>query len=96
MLPITPYNDCYSFLHKQNDQSEARLRAVNLVGELFALPDSAVSEAFQSVFVEFLKRLTDREVEVRMSALDYVKRCLLSNPARPEAAQIFGKTCLYL
>lgn len=76
-----------------NDQSEARLRAVNLVGELFALPDSAVSEAFQSVFVEFLKRLTDREVEVRMSALDYVKRCLLSNPARPEAAQIFAALC---
>lgn len=82
-------------LYNQNDQSEARLRAVNLVGELFALPGSAISEAFQSIFVEFLKRLTDRVVEVRMSALDYVKRCLLSNPERPEAAQIFGNTCLY-
>ncbi|KAL2932207.1 Sister chromatid cohesion protein PDS5-like protein B [Bienertia sinuspersici] len=72
-----------------NDQSEARLRAVNLVGELFALPASAISEAFHSIFVEFLKRLTDRVVEVRMSALDYVKKCLLSNPIRPEAAQIY-------
>ncbi|XP_021766736.1 sister chromatid cohesion protein PDS5 homolog A-A-like isoform X1 [Chenopodium quinoa] len=76
-----------------NDQSKARLRAVGLVGELFALPDSAISEAFQSVFVEFLKRLKDREVEVRMSALDYVKRCLLSNPLRPEAPQIFAALC---
>ncbi|XP_021854385.2 sister chromatid cohesion protein PDS5 homolog A [Spinacia oleracea] len=76
-----------------NDQSKARLKAVNLVGELFALPGSAISEAFQSIFVEFLKRLTDREVEVRMSALDYVKRCLLSNPLRPEAAQIFAALC---
>lgn len=65
------------------------------MGELFALPGSAISEAFQSIFVEFLKRLTDREVEVRMSALDYVKRCLLSNPLRPEAAQIFGNISPY-
>ncbi|XP_057536474.1 sister chromatid cohesion protein PDS5 homolog A [Amaranthus tricolor] len=76
-----------------NDQSEARLRAVNLVGKLFALSDSAISEAFQSVFGEFLKRLTDRVIEVRMSALDYVKQCLLSNPLRPEAAQIFASLC---
>lgn len=76
-----------------NDQSKARLNAVNLVGELFALPGSAISETFQPIFVEFLKRLTDREVEVRMSALDYVKRCLLSNPLRPEAAQVFASLC---
>lgn len=76
-----------------NDQAEARLRAVNLVGELFAVPGSVISEAFQSVFAEFLKRLTDRVVEVRMTVLDYVKRCLLSNPSRPEAAQIFGALC---
>lgn len=76
-----------------NDQSEARLKAVKLVGELFAFPVSAVSEPFQSMFAEFLKRLTDRVVEVRMSVLDYVKRCLLSSPSRPEASQIFAALC---
>jgi len=92
---LASYDDCINlnFLWMQNDQSEARLKAVKLVGELFALPASAVSEPFQSIFAEFLKRLTDRVVEVRMSVLDYVKKCLLSNPSRPEASQIFGKSC---
>ncbi|KAK9715125.1 hypothetical protein RND81_06G145000 [Saponaria officinalis] len=76
-----------------NDQSEARIRAVNLVGELFAVPGSVIPEAFQCIFVEFLKRLTDREVEVRMTVLDFVKKCLLSNPSRPEATQIFAALC---
>ncbi|KAL9237009.1 hypothetical protein vseg_011602 [Gypsophila vaccaria] len=76
-----------------NDQSEARIRAVNLVGELFAVPGSIIPEAFQCIFVEFLKRLTDREVDVRMTVLDFVKKCLLSNPSRPEAAQIFAALC---
>ncbi|XP_074271941.1 sister chromatid cohesion protein PDS5 homolog A isoform X2 [Silene latifolia] len=76
-----------------NDQSEARIRAVNLVGELFAIPTSVIPEAFQPIFVEFLKRLTDRVVEVRMTVLDFVKKCLLSNPSRPEAPQIFAALC---
>ncbi|KAH9611596.1 hypothetical protein KSS87_009864 [Heliosperma pusillum] len=76
-----------------NDQSEARIRAVNLVGELFAIPGSVIPEAFQPIFVEFLKRLTDRVVEVRMTVLDFVKKCLLSNSSRPEANQIFAALC---
>lgn len=61
---------------------------MELVGDLFALPDSAISETFQPIFSEFLKRLTDRVVEVRMSVLEHVKSCLLSNPSRSEAPQI--------
>lgn len=68
-----------------------RLKAVHLVGDLFALSESAISEAFHPIFLEFLKRLTDRIVEVRMSVLEHVKGCLLSNPFRQEAPQIICK-----
>lgn len=70
---------------------EARLKAVRLVGDLFSVAGSAISEPFQPVFLEFLKRLTDRVVEVRMSVLEHVKACMLSNPFRAEAPQIICK-----
>ncbi|XP_042029643.1 sister chromatid cohesion protein PDS5 homolog B-like isoform X1 [Salvia splendens] len=76
-----------------SDQLEVRLKAVGLVGELFSLPESAISGAFQPVFSEFLKRLTDRVAEVRMSVLEHVKSCLLVNPFRPEAPQIISALC---
>ncbi|XP_057513185.1 sister chromatid cohesion protein PDS5 homolog A-like isoform X2 [Actinidia eriantha] len=75
------------------DQLDTRLKAVRLVGDLFALPGSAFSEPFQPIFLEFLKRLTDRVVEVRMSVLDRAKICLLSNPFRSEAPQIISALC---
>ncbi|XP_041989798.1 sister chromatid cohesion protein PDS5 homolog A-like [Salvia splendens] len=76
-----------------SDQLEVRLKAVGLVGDLFSLPESTISVAFQPVFSEFLKRLTDRVAEVRMSVLEHVKSCLLVNPLRPEAPQIISALC---
>ncbi|KAL1559997.1 sister chromatid cohesion protein PDS5 A-like [Salvia divinorum] len=76
-----------------SDQLEVRLKAVGLVGDLFSLPESTISGAFQPVFSEFLKRLTDRVAEVRMSVLEHVKSCLLVNPFRPEAPQIISALC---
>lgn len=75
----------------QTDQLDTRLKAVGLVGDLFALPGSSISDAFQPIFSEYLKRLTDRVVAVRMSVLEHVKSCLLSNPLRSEAPQIICK-----
>ncbi|KAL7213803.1 hypothetical protein ACSBR2_016356 [Camellia fascicularis] len=75
------------------DQLDIRLKAVSLVGDLFTLPGSAISETFQPIFSEFLKRLTDRVVEVRMSALEHAKSCLVSNPFRSEAPQIISALC---
>lgn len=69
-----------------------------LVGDLFSLPESTISGPFLPVFSEFLKRLTDRVADVRMSVLEHVKSCLLVNPIRPEAPQIICKksyTCLF-
>ncbi|CAL9170887.1 unnamed protein product [Musa hybrid cultivar] len=70
------------------DKLDIRLKAVQLLGDLFSLPEVPISEAFHSVFLEFLKRLTDRLVEVRLSVIEHLKNCLISNPFRPEAAQI--------
>ncbi|KAL3519260.1 hypothetical protein ACH5RR_017409 [Cinchona calisaya] len=72
------------------DQLDTRLKAVKLVGELFSLPGSTLPVTFQPILTEFLKRLTDRVVEVRMSVLDHVRVCLLSGPFRSEAPQIIA------
>ncbi|CAH2046001.1 unnamed protein product [Thlaspi arvense] len=72
------------------DKLETRLKVVGLVGELFSLPGRVISEEFSSIFLEFLKRLTDRVVEVRMVILDHIKNCLLSDPSRAEASQIIS------
>ncbi|KAL2341418.1 hypothetical protein Fmac_009358 [Flemingia macrophylla] len=76
-----------------SDQLETRLKAVNLVGDIIALPGSSFAEAFHPTFSEFLKRLTDRDFGVCMSVLKHVKRCLLSNPLRAEGPQIISALC---
>ncbi|RDX89521.1 Sister chromatid cohesion protein PDS5-like B, partial [Mucuna pruriens] len=75
------------------DQLEIRLKAMNLVGDIISLPGSSIPEAFQPIFSEFLKRLTDRVVDVRMSVLEHVKNCLLLNPFRAETPQIISALC---
>jgi len=61
---------------------------MDLVGDMISIPGTSIPEAFQPIFSEFLKRLSDRVVEVRMSAIEHVKNCLLLNPFRAEASQI--------
>ncbi|CAI9783991.1 unnamed protein product [Fraxinus pennsylvanica] len=75
------------------DQLDIRLKAVSLVGDLFASRGSDISESFQPIFLEFLKRLTDRTVEVRMSVLERMKICLLADPFRAEALQMISALC---
>ncbi|KAL1214039.1 putative sister chromatid cohesion protein PDS5 [Cardamine amara subsp. amara] len=75
------------------DKLETRLKVVGLVGELFSLPGHVISEEFSSIFLEFLKRLTDRVVDVRMTILDHIRNCLLSDPSRAEASQIISALC---
>ncbi|KAK7412751.1 hypothetical protein VNO78_04347 [Psophocarpus tetragonolobus] len=75
------------------DQLETRLKAVNLVGDIIALPGSSIAEAFQPMFAEFLKKLTDGDFGVRMSVLEHLKNSLLSNPLREEAPEIISALC---
>lgn len=78
--------------HLQTDKIEVRLKAVKLVGDLFSIPGCSILDTFKPIFLEFLKRLTDRVVEVRMSVLEHIKLCMLSNPFRSEAPQLIGNS----
>ncbi|KAK9156348.1 hypothetical protein Sjap_003828 [Stephania japonica] len=75
------------------DQLHTRLKAVKLLGDLFALQECPVPETFQPIFSEFLKRLTDRVVDVRLSVIEHVRSCLLSDPFRVEATDIIAALC---
>lgn len=75
------------------DQLDTRLKAVHLLGDLFALRGFSIPELLQPLFSEFVKRLTDRAVEVRISVIEHLKNCLMSNPCRPEASQIIKALC---
>ncbi|RAL52779.1 hypothetical protein DM860_007547 [Cuscuta australis] len=75
------------------DQPDVRLKVVSLLGDIFAMPKCVINDAFRSIFLEFLKRLTDITVEVRMAVLESVKGCLLCNPFRDEAPQIISALC---
>ncbi|KAI4964167.1 hypothetical protein ZWY2020_006951 [Hordeum vulgare] len=75
------------------DEVEMRSKSVELLGELFSLPGVPVLESFKSLFIEFMKRLTDRVVEIRLSVIEHLKKCLISNHSRPEAPEIIKALC---
>ncbi|XP_078165955.1 binding protein isoform X5 [Carex rostrata] len=75
------------------DKLEVRSKAVELIGELISLPGVPILESFQPLFLEFLKRLTDRVVDLRISVIEHLKNCLISHPSRPEASQIIQALC---
>ncbi|XP_027368350.1 sister chromatid cohesion protein PDS5 homolog A [Abrus precatorius] len=70
------------------DQVDVRIKAVNLVGKLFALPEHHVAQKYHELFVEFLKRFSDRSVDVRISALQCAKALCLANPHGRESHEI--------
>ncbi|TKY56159.1 Sister chromatid cohesion protein PDS5-like A [Spatholobus suberectus] len=62
------------------DEVDVRIKAVNLVGKLFALPEHHVAWKYHELFAEFLKRFSDKSVDVRISALQCAKTIYLANP----------------
>lgn len=72
------------------DQVDVRLKAVNLLGRLFALPGQHVAHEYHQLFSEFLKRLSDKTVEVRLAAVECAKECFLANPFGTEASEILS------
>ncbi|KAL5225230.1 hypothetical protein ABZP36_011869 [Zizania latifolia] len=75
------------------DQVETRSKVVEVLGELFSLPGIPILESFKCLFDEFLKRLTDRVVEIRVSVIEHLKKCLMSDHSRPEAPEIIKALC---
>lgn len=71
-----------------NDQVNVRLKAVRLLGRLFALPGQHVAKEYRQLFLEFLKRFTDKVADVRLTMIDCAKDCLRANPSGNEAAEI--------
>ncbi|KAK7301356.1 hypothetical protein RJT34_12219 [Clitoria ternatea] len=70
------------------DQVEVRIKAVNLVGKLFALPEHHAAQKYHNLFVEFLKRFSDKSVDVRIRALQCAKSFYLANPSGSESHEI--------
>lgn len=75
------------------DEVEIRSKSVELLGEIFSIPGAPIVEHFKTLFTEFLKRLTDRVVEIRISVIEHLKRCLISIPSRPESPEIIKALC---
>ncbi|KAK2453745.1 sister chromatid cohesion protein PDS5 protein A [Trifolium repens] len=70
------------------DQVDVRLKAVNLAGKLFALPNHHVAQKFQDLFAEFLKRFYDTSVDVRISALQCAKAFYVANPFGKDSLEV--------
>lgn len=73
-----------------SDQVDVRLKAVQLLGRLFALPGQHVAKEYRQLFSEFIKRFTDKAVEVRLAMIECVKACLKANPSESEATEILA------
>ncbi|GAV71980.1 Cnd1 domain-containing protein [Cephalotus follicularis] len=72
------------------DQVDVRIKAVNLVGKLFALPDNHIARKYHGVFVEFLKRFSDKSAEVRVAAIQCAEACYKANFSGPESHEVLS------
>ncbi|XP_021806603.1 sister chromatid cohesion protein PDS5 homolog A isoform X3 [Prunus avium] len=72
------------------DQVDVRLKAVNLIGKLFTLPAHHIAQRYQDLFIEFLKRFSDKSAEVRVSALQCAKVCYMTNPSGVESQEVLS------
>ena len=90
------FSDAYLLLTdlSQTGESNVLLNCVNLVGRLLSIP-CPLSEEFQPLVVEFLKRFGDKAVDVRLAMVEHGKECLLSNPFRPDTPYIIGGRIRY-
>ncbi|OAY80665.1 Sister chromatid cohesion protein PDS B, partial [Ananas comosus] len=70
------------------DQVDVRLEAVQLIGKLVALSKLHFGQDYRSVFVEFLKRFSDKATEVRIAAIECAKACYLALPSGNEVHDV--------
>uniref|UniRef100_A0A803LV40 Uncharacterized protein n=1 Tax=Chenopodium quinoa TaxID=63459 RepID=A0A803LV40_CHEQI len=72
------------------DQVDVRIKSVNLIGKLLALVEDHGIQEHHYLFVELLKRFSDKSAEVRISAIRAVKACYLANPSAIESDKILS------
>ncbi|XP_050211868.1 sister chromatid cohesion protein PDS5 homolog B [Mercurialis annua] len=72
------------------DQVDVRIKAVNLVGKLFALPDYHVAQKYHNLFIEFKNRFYDKSVDVRLNAIQCAKDCYMVSPTGKESSELLS------
>ncbi|EXB44382.1 hypothetical protein L484_020194 [Morus notabilis] len=72
------------------DQVDVRIKALTLIGKLLSLPENHIAQDYRSLFIEFLKRFSDKSAEVRMSALQCAKLCYMNNPTGTESHEVLS------
>ncbi|XP_030527999.1 sister chromatid cohesion protein PDS5 homolog B isoform X3 [Rhodamnia argentea] len=72
------------------DQVDVRIKAVSLVGKIFAVPGCRAAQNYHDLFVEFLNRFSDKSVEVRVTALQCVKDFCTANPTGAELNEVLS------
>ncbi|XP_068663367.1 sister chromatid cohesion protein PDS5 homolog B isoform X2 [Aristolochia californica] len=70
------------------DQVDVRIKAVHLLGRLFALSQFRAVKEYHQLFLEFLKRFSDKSVEVRISAIGCARIIYMANPTGMEAVEV--------
>ncbi|MCO5560048.1 hypothetical protein L7F22_013654 [Adiantum nelumboides] len=71
------------------DELDVRLKTVTLLGRMFA-SQQGVSDVVEGIYVEYLKRFTDKAVDIRLSMVKCAKLCLLANPSGPKAGDFLA------
>ncbi|KAL6010732.1 hypothetical protein ACLOJK_001173 [Asimina triloba] len=74
--------------YSYTDQVDVRIKAVHLVAKLFAVSGCRFGHEYNQLFVEFLKRFSDKSVDVRVSAVECCKICHTANPSGTEAFEL--------
>lgn len=72
------------------DQVDVRIKAVNLLAKLFSLPGRHVVQEYRQLFIEFLKRFSDKSAEVRIGALQCAKACYSAIPSGTETVEVLA------
>lgn len=70
---------------------DVRLEAVHLIGKLLVLSNLHFGQEYRSVFVEFLKRFSDKSSEIRIAAIECAKACYMADTSGSEARDILSE-----
>ncbi|MQL79390.1 hypothetical protein Taro_011842, partial [Colocasia esculenta] len=70
------------------DQVDVRIKALNLIGKLLSHSKLQVAQEYRPLFIEFLKRFSDKSAEVRVSVVECAKACYLANSSRNEVLEV--------
>ncbi|XP_010692404.2 sister chromatid cohesion protein PDS5 homolog B isoform X2 [Beta vulgaris subsp. vulgaris] len=72
------------------DQVDVRIKSVNLIGKLLTVVEDYEIHEHHFLFVELLKRFSDKSAEVRISVIRAVKACYMANPSAIESHEILS------